>query len=39
MMDVVKNIEDVFISVESMSANEVKEDKVIYLTVIKKVEE
>jgi hypothetical protein len=37
MMDVVKNIEDVFISVESMSANEVKEDKVIYLTVIKKV--
>jgi len=36
MMDVVKNIEDVFISIESMSANEVKEDKVIYLTVIKR---
>jgi hypothetical protein len=37
MMDVVKNIEDVFINVESMTANEVKEDKVIYLTILKKV--
>ena len=36
MMDVVKNIEDVFINVDSMVANEVKEDKMIYLTVIKK---
>jgi hypothetical protein len=38
MMDVVKNIEDTFIFVESMTASEVKEDKVIYLTVVKKVE-
>ena len=37
LMEIVKNIEDVFISVESMTANEVKEDKVIYLVVIKKV--
>jgi hypothetical protein len=38
MMDVVKNIEDTFIYVDSMCANEVKEDKVNYLTVVKKVE-
>ena len=37
MMDVVKNIEDVFINVDSMTANEVKEDKMIYLTIVKKV--
>jgi hypothetical protein len=36
LMEIVKNIEDVFISVESMVANDVKEDKMIYLTVIKK---
>jgi ABC-type uncharacterized transport system substrate-binding protein len=39
MMDVVKNIEDVFISVESMTASEVKEDKMIYLTIIKEAGE
>ena len=39
MMDIVKNIEDIFVTVDSMTANEVKEDKVIYLTVIKKVGE
>ena len=37
MMDVVKSIEDVFINVDSMRTNEVKEDKMIYLTVVKKV--
>jgi hypothetical protein len=39
LMEIIKNIEDVFICVDSMTANEVKEDKVIYLVVIKKVEE
>ena len=37
LMEIVKNIEDVFINVDSMKASEVKEDKIIYLTVVKKV--
>lgn len=37
MMDIVKNIEDIFTTVDSMSVEEVKEDKVFYLTIIKKV--
>src|SRR4030042_2233811 len=37
LMEIIKNIEDVFICVDSMTANEVKEDKVIYLTILKKV--
>jgi hypothetical protein len=38
MMDIVKTIEDCFVTVDSMTAQEVKEDKTIYLTILKKVE-
>jgi len=38
MMDIVKTIEDCFVTVDSMTAQEVKEDKIIYLTILKKLE-
>lgn len=38
VMEIIKVVEDAFINVDYMKCKEVKEDKFIYLTIIKKIE-
>jgi hypothetical protein len=39
IMDIIKTVEECFISIDHMSFKEVKEDKFSYITIIKKVKE
>lgn len=39
VMEVVGNVEEVFTTVEHMESKEVKEDRFVYVTIVKKIEE